>query len=261
MFVKGEHERQFAYTAQTACDKHGFVLGYEVAAGNIHDSISFEGVYEKIRKFNPCMLVADCAYKTPAILRKLFRTGTIPNMPRVDPKTGKGFFRKYEYAYDEYYDCYLCPNHQVLSYSTTNRDGYREYKSKANVCKDCPYLSQYTNSRDHVKVVTRHMWSDYLEFAEDFRLTLGMKEVYNKRKETIERIFADAKDKHGMRYTQYRGLAKVRMQVGLTFACMNLKKLAIGLGKSSVFLQFLMLFELSFLISTEKKDLDALLAC
>ena len=29
MFVKGEHERQFAYEAHTACDKHGFVLGVE----------------------------------------------------------------------------------------------------------------------------------------------------------------------------------------------------------------------------------------
>ena len=33
--------------------------------------------------------------------------------------------------------------------------------------------------------------------------------------------------KHGMRYTTMRGLAKIRMQVTLTFACMNLKKLAL----------------------------------
>ena len=26
MFVKGEHERQFAYEAHTACDRKGFVL-------------------------------------------------------------------------------------------------------------------------------------------------------------------------------------------------------------------------------------------
>ncbi|MBM6978084.1 IS5/IS1182 family transposase, partial [Intestinimonas butyriciproducens] len=26
LFVKGEHKRQFAYEAHTACDKHGFVL-------------------------------------------------------------------------------------------------------------------------------------------------------------------------------------------------------------------------------------------
>ena len=52
------------------------------------------------------------------------------------------------------------------------------------------------------------------------------KELYNKRKETIERVFADAKEKYGMRYTLYRGLTQVRKWVKLKFAAMNLKKLA-----------------------------------
>ena len=42
MFVKGEHERQFAYEAHTACDKRGFVLGVEVTAGNVHDSVAWD---------------------------------------------------------------------------------------------------------------------------------------------------------------------------------------------------------------------------
>ena len=50
--------------------------------------------------------------------------------------------------------------------------------------------------------------------------------MYAKRKETIERVFADAKEKHGMRYTFYRGLAQVSKWVRLKFAAMNLKKLA-----------------------------------
>ena len=54
----------------------------------------------------------------------------------------------------------------------------------------------------------------------------GMKNIYQQRKETIERVFADAKEKHGMRYTQYRGLAKVKMELTLLFGCMNLKKMA-----------------------------------
>lgn len=41
MFVKGEHERQFAYEAHTVCDKSGFVLGVEVTAGNVHDSVAW----------------------------------------------------------------------------------------------------------------------------------------------------------------------------------------------------------------------------
>ena len=46
------------------------------------------------------------------------------------------------------------------------------------------------------------------------------------RKETIERLFGSAKEQHGFRYTQYIGNARMNMKAGLTFACMNLKKLA-----------------------------------
>ena len=45
MFVKGEHERQFAYEAHTACDSRGFVLGVEVTAGNVHDSIGIDDAF------------------------------------------------------------------------------------------------------------------------------------------------------------------------------------------------------------------------
>ena len=50
-------------------------------------------------------------------------------------------------------------------------------------------------------------------------------DLYKQRKETIERVFADAKEKHAMRYTQYRGLAQVTNWVKLKFAAMNLKRL------------------------------------
>ena len=52
-----------------------------------------------------------------------------------------------------------------------------------------------------------------------------MKELYNKRKETIERIFGTAKEHHGMRYTNQIGKEKMAMKVGMTFTCINIKKL------------------------------------
>jgi hypothetical protein len=58
------------------------------------------------------------------------------------------------------------------------------------------------------------------------RLSPKGKEIYALRGETIERVFADAKEKHGMRYTLMRGLEKQRLKALLTFAYMNLKKLA-----------------------------------
>ena len=87
-------------------------------------------------------------------------------------------------------------------------------------------LKQCTESRDHVKVVIRHIWEPYMEKCEDIRHTIGMKEVYAQRKETVERLFGTAKENHGFRYTQMIGKARMEMKVGLTFACMNLKKLA-----------------------------------
>ncbi|MDQ9825195.1 transposase, partial [Acinetobacter sp. 163] len=77
------------------------------------------------------------------------------------------------------------------------------------------------------KTITRHIWQHYIEMAEDIRHTPKYRELYKKRKETIERVFADAKEKHAMRFTQYRGLAQVTKWVKLKFAAMNLKKIAL----------------------------------
>lgn len=105
----------------------------------------------------------------------------------------------------------------MLHYTTTNREGYREYKSDWLICQSCPHRDRCTNSKDSVKVITRHVWENYMEQVEEIRHTIGMKERYKQRKETIERVFADAKEKHGMRYTQYRGLAKIKMELNLLF--------------------------------------------
>ena len=93
MFHKGEHERQFAYVAGTACYKRNFILGFSVSPGNVYDSVML-----------------------------------------------------------------------------------------------------------------------YIEQVEDYRHAQWGKDLYNERKQKIERVFADFKVKHGLRYMQLRGLAKVTMQ-------------------------------------------------
>ncbi len=238
-FRKGEHKHVFAYAVEAACDKNGWILGYTVNPGNLHDSRTFKGLYDKIKNIGIQTMVADAGYKTPAIAKLLIDDGINPLFPYKRPMTKEGFFRKHEFVYDEYYDCYICPNNKTLKYSTTNREGYREYKSCGYICETCPYLKQCTESKEHVKLVTRHIWEPYMEMCEDIRQTRGMKELYGHRKETIERLFGTAKENHGFRYTQLIGKARMEMKVGLTFTCMNLKKLAkmqqrFGLLKASL---------------------------
>ena len=75
-------------------------------------------------------------------------------------------------------------------------------------------------------MVTKHIWENYIEQAEDYRHSPPGKESYRMRSQTIERVFADAKEKYAMRYTLFRGLTKVSNWVKLKFAAMNLKKMA-----------------------------------
>lgn len=229
MFVKGDHKRQFAYEAHTACEMNGYVVGVEVTPGNVHDSVAFYDVYDQVVEKFPEVetVVADSAYKTPHICKKIFDDGRVISTAYKRPYTMKGGHEWWKFVYDEYFDCVICPEYQTLEYSTTNRDGYREYKSNPEICKNCPTRELCTKSKDCKKTVTKHIWHKYIELAEDVRHTPEYKELYRLRKEKIERVFADAKEKHAMRYTPYRGLAQVTNWVKLKFATMNLKKLAI----------------------------------
>ena len=228
VFHKGEHKKCLAYTAQTACDKHGYVVDVAVNAGNVHDSVAFDGLYDRMTEKHPEIetVVMDAGYKTPWICKKVFDDKRVLSTAYKRPMTMKGGHEWWKYVYDEYYDCYICPGARVLTYSTTNRNGYKEYKSCGEHCAECQYLSKCTESKNHVKLITRHVWEEYMEMAEDIRHTIGNRQIYQLRKETIERIFGTAKEQHGFRYTQYVGKARMEMKAGLTFACMNLKKLA-----------------------------------
>ena len=56
-------------------------------------------------------------------------------------------------------------------------------------------------------------------------------EINAYRKQSIERVFADAKEKYGLRYTRHKGKKRVQDEVLLVFACMNLKKMALWMTK------------------------------
>ena len=111
-------------------------------------------------------------------------------------------------------------------------------KKKSYICKTCPVRERCTEDQQCTKIVTRHAWHDYIERAEDFRHSSLGKKTYALRSQTIERVFADAKEKHAMRYMPYRGLPEVTAWVKLKFAAMNLKKLAIHKWLRLLFLPF-----------------------
>ena len=113
--------------------------------------------------------------------------------------------------------------------------------------RSCPCREKCGASEKGQKVLQRHVWQEFLDVVQAIRKTDLGKALYSMRKETIERVFADAKEKHAMRYTHHRGLARVTRWVKLKFAAMNLKKLAIWSWKTpSPFAVFSFMPELPF---------------
>ena len=244
MFVKGEHERQFAYEAHTACDRHGMVLDVEITAGNIHDSVAWDSVYDRVtERFQEAeFIVMDAGYKTPWIAKKILDDSRIPILPYTRKGYKDGQYRPWEYEYDVVTDSFTCPQGETLRHTTTDRDGKRIYRSTPSKCRHCPCRERCGANEKGQKALQTHIWQEYLDIVEALRKTERGKALYAKRKETIERVFADAKEKHAMRYTQHRGLARVSSWVRLKYAAMNLKKMAVWSWNNSVFRALFFLF-------------------
>ncbi|EAD3951644.1 TPA: IS1182 family transposase, partial [Listeria monocytogenes] len=87
-YVKGEREKQFAYSFHTACDTNGFILGSIVTPGNIHDSQQLIPLIEKLKNTlsTPLVVVADAGYKTPIIAKYLWSQGIEAVLPYTRPK-------------------------------------------------------------------------------------------------------------------------------------------------------------------------------
>jgi hypothetical protein len=232
---RDQKQEMFCYLDHRTTDmKFNIITDAFVTPGNVHDSVPYlQRLDRQIERFklNVEAVALDSGYLTNPICkglsdRELF--GVIAHR-RYHPT--KGLFPKWKFTYNSEENYYLCPNGQVLPYRTTTREGYREYKSDPKVCADCPLLQECTRSKNHQKVVTRHVWEEYKDKVRLNRLSKSGKMLYKYRKEKIERSFADSKQLHGLRYCRLRGIHNASEQVLLTAACQNMKKIATHLAK------------------------------
>ena len=215
---------------------HALILDTYVTPGNVNDSTPYLDRLDRTRERFDLQVGAvglDAGYFTPWVCKGIIERGLYGVMGYRRPSHREGYFHKREYKYDEKTDSYRCPAGQVIVYRGTNRTGYREYASDPKQCANCPQRMQCTQSKNHQKLITRHVWQDFKEQIDAHRLTDLGKRLYAPRKETVERSFADAKELHGHRYARFRGRAKVQAQCLLSAACQNMKKMALVLARKA----------------------------
>lgn len=228
--VRDQKPEGFFYLDHRTVDgRHGVITDTHVTPGNINDARPYLERLDRQRDtfgLAPTHVGLDAGYNTAAICHGLIERDIDGVVGYKRPHGPKGRFKRRHFRYNPNTDSYTCPAQQVLPYATTDRGGYRLYKSDPTQCRDCPMLHRCTASRTHQKVMTRHVWEADREAINANRLTDWGKRIYERRRETVERSFADAKQLHGHRYARFRGRAKVQAQCLLAAACQNMKKIA-----------------------------------
>ena len=228
--VRDNKPEGFFYLDHRTVDgKHNIITDVYVTPGNVHDSRPYINRLDRqVSKFgfDVKYVGLDAGYLTNALCKSLHERnieGAIGY--RLGPHE-KGKYIKYKFQYVKELDIYACPNLRALEYKTTTREGYKEYVSNPEHCKDCGHRGRCLTGKNDRRVIRRHVWEEHKDQVIKFLKSDRGKHIYQRRRETIERSFADSKELHGLRYCRMRGLSKVSEQCLLTAAVQNMKKIA-----------------------------------
>ncbi len=238
MVREGKPKGFFSLDHRTVDARHAIITDSFATPANVHDSIVYLGRLDRqIERFDFDVTAVglDAGYASAPIAKGLEDRQILGVTGYRNPTPPKpGMMRKSKFAYEAEADVYRCPEDQALAYRTTDRNGYRHYVSDPKICRACPLLASCTSNAKAERLITRHVWQEAREQCDANRLTAWGKAVYKRRKETVERSFADAKQLFGHRYARFRTLARVRCQCLLAAAAQNIKKIATLLTKTTV---------------------------
>ena len=223
----------FHYSEHRTVDsKNNVIVNVHVEPANINDVTPIPEIIEEIKARLdklPKYMGLDAGYHNAWIAHLLEKNG-IQGVIGYRRHTHKEeHYGKYRFKYEPYFDAYICPEHKHLYWRTTTREGYRQYFCDSKTCKACPRRAECFGKSMTRRMVERHVWQDALDDVIAFTKTQNGRRIYNWRKQTIERSFAEAKVNHGLRYARMLGIQNMREQCFLTVAVQNIKRLVASL--------------------------------
>ena len=228
---RDQKPRGFFYLDHRTVDsKHNIITDVFITPGNVNDSdpiISRVLRQKEVFGFDFKYIGLDAGYYTAAVCKGLIDNEVQPVIATKLGPRKKGKYNKYKFTYIEEWDVYACPNDCFLTYRTTSRDGYSEYRSNKMSCSKCTYREKcLLNESSENRTIRRHVWENYKEDDYRFLKSDKGKSIYKRRKETVERSFANSKELHGLRYCRMRGIQKVSEQCLMTAVAQNIKKIS-----------------------------------
>ena len=133
---------------------------------------------------------------------------------------------------------YECPQGHRLDYvrtGTVERSGQKQqvaqYRCPPVHCNACPLQAACTRSPQKGRTVSRSEYEPQIERLQARMQTPQAQALYRLRKQSVERGYADFKEHRRLRCFSTRGVARVRVEVGLQVLVHNLLALQDALPK------------------------------
>jgi transposase len=186
----------------------------------------------------PEVLLADATYANIVDTTICDRSGVVLYAPfqendyrtaRPEAQPGK-LIPKDQFRWDAERQNYRCPEGQELGYvssRTERRAGGQEvvldvYRCPGEHCQACPRRAACTRNPGAGRTVSRARGEEVIEALRERMRTAAGKALYKRRRQTVERGFADLKAHRRLERLRCRGLERARTQVGLNILVHNL---------------------------------------
>jgi len=229
-YHRDNKEKGFMYLEhRTVNGKCNIITDAYVTKGNIHDSVVCEErlEYQKEKlNLNIKKVGLDSGYDTLDIKKYFEKENIFGVIQYRSYGQGRTKVRKYEFLYLKEEDVYVCPKTGViLPYRNIDKNGYKEYYDR-KACDGCPFQKECCEKAKFRKI-RRLICEEVNEKARLRRLSKEGKELFKKRKTTVERSFGDSKQNHGYRFTLFKGVKKNQAYTHLICAAQNMKNISI----------------------------------
>ena len=229
--TRGRHKVMFGYSLNYLIDtRNAVIVDVEATPTRITKEVAAtETMLKRARDrlgLEPKRIAGDAAYGTGKMLGWLRRRDIEPHIPVWDKgKRDDGTLSRQDFAFDEDWNVYVCPQGKELKTTGRVHDGKTLlYRSSKHDCDPCPLKHQCCPNTPSRKVPR-----DINEAARDYTRSLMGTEPYlqsARERKKIETLFGDVKRNLSLTRLRLRGLSGAKDEFLLTATVQNLRRLA-----------------------------------
>ena len=226
-----QYRMEPCYKQHTAVDdRAGVIVDVEVTTGEASEGRELPAQLARVAAQTGVAvqtITADGAYAHGRNYEHLEQRDITAVIPPPTERSSSRRMPARRFKYDARHRRVRCPAGQVLRRSTRNRQGW-VYRARGGDCRACPLRDRCIAPSAAARVIVIGDGYEALQRARRKRVRWGCTEhgLYARHRWRAEGVHGEAKTQHGLRRAARRGLWNVAIQVYLTAAVMNLKRLA-----------------------------------